>query len=704
MLPKKSRISTVRRLRIFLSAVLTVLFCGGPIISAALIDNIHGNMNLSAVQSETDGRANETLRQEYSLNWSRTLTDYLSVRANFRYYKFNLEQSQTGQFWREELQPFGEMTLNHPLLSLTSSFNRRDTRAATSGAGSIINDNWGASLKTKSINYPLVTLRYNESHIYSKNNFSTRDTRDRILQASAVHSFGRNDFRYSMTHRATQNVISFLESDITRHLAQWNFATTLNDKKVRLSSNYTFGYQTQTDQAPSSKVILRVIPISTGLYEYNGDPEYGALSDLAGLTDGVTNTAVQPEINIGETSINQNIGGDFSYARPVSRLYIYTDKTSSPDVVWSVYISDNNLNWTLYRADSTLFNLNLSLNRYEIYFPTTTTRYIKVVNTGYNEIPDVRISEIIALYLRPELENESTRSNQTHLANVNVSYRLNPKLLVLADLSGQRDFSEGIDVYNENIYYNLTFDYRPSNVLSHNLRWQQGYQSFDSFAPNYNNSSIMYGIKLKPGGNVEFSGAAYNYRSFIGDDKESDNKSLKINGRGLLFPGLNFSTEIGYGRNHLPLQGQKSDSWNFRLSFDGDVTRRISTVISMNHRISKLNGETARRIRDQLGAGINFRVSRTIRIYSSFDYISDRDIYRLQEYRLNWTVTQSLSVGGMARLIRSDASGPSERYNLRLNLRISSRTYTYFSWFLNDFSRAGGVRSDSIQAGMRTGF
>ena len=112
--------------------------------------------------------------------------------------------------------------------------------------------------------------------------------------------------------------------------------------------------------------------------------------------DGDTDSPTDPIIDIGGALTGRKIGADLGFERPVSALYIYTDRSAGDGPVWQIYASNDNLDWRLVSA-SPGSTFNPALNRYELLFDSVETRYIKAVKGGVGDIDPVHVTEIEAL-------------------------------------------------------------------------------------------------------------------------------------------------------------------------------------------------------------------------------------------------------------------------------------------------------------------
>jgi hypothetical protein len=668
---------------------------------AQLWNNLNGNIDMTAVQSELNGDKQETLRQEYTASWYRNLTSTILVRGAFRYYNFDLSQDRSSNVWQKEYQPSGELVLNHIDFVFNAGARRR-VATSTNIATNQTSDNLTFSLKSKSLRYPLVTLRYDWDHIFTTD-VDSRDTRDRRFQAGANYDVGNHNLSYNYTRRFNDNIISDRASTQNLHLFRWTqMSRLLADKRLQLGSSYTFSWRSVTDETPITGQALEYIAGATALYSQDQSPDYDALDTVITLMDGNTANPTLPNINIGGATGNQNVGVDFGFQRSVSAMYLYTDRASGQQVQWQVYVSDDNLTWRLHTSAPAV-EFNIGLNRYEIGFATVVTRYVKVVNSGFNDIATVYITEIQTL-LETDTTAKSTQRTSTHLANINASYKFSEAVKSYADISYQREPSPILGGHRDDLFYALSTRYRQSPTLSHNFKWQQGFQLLGGGLDDIANRTASYTLLYTPLETLDFSLSAYNRNGYIGGVRSSENNSILLQTHGTPVRRLNMSTEISFSRIEQVLINATTDTWVSRVSMDGRVFRSVDATASYSYQTSYVKQDDIRRVRHRLGTGVNYRLSQTIFIRGNLDLISEEMTYISHDYLISWNMTPKLTTGLTARLTDNGNDRRTTRYSSHLNYQVSSRSSIYFSFTQNDFTQAGGTETTSLQAGFRTGF
>ncbi len=116
----------------------------------------------------------------------------------------------------------------------------------------------------------------------------------------------------------------------------------------------------------------------------------------------ITNTNTETETGGQEFRIgitHQNIGLELTSDEPIDQIYLYTT-TPEPafnenKFTWAVYYSGDNKTWTLITSKADPVDYNMSEERFEISFAQKTALYFKVVNTT-NDTNNLYVTKIEA--------------------------------------------------------------------------------------------------------------------------------------------------------------------------------------------------------------------------------------------------------------------------------------------------------------------
>lgn len=661
----------------------------------------------------------ETVRQEYSLNWRKPVWPYLTLGASFRYFKFDLDSESAPVrldpalgSWREEIQPAGEIAWSHPYFKFTTSaFHRKATASFTTLEGdttviepepvrdtnTLTTDDVLVTLSTVDQRYPLLGLRYEWRSFEDRISAVDRETQDQRLQATADYTAGNHRFDYSYTRRLTENVISGLEITESNHLFRWNgFGMPLESRRMRLSGNYTFSRAARTNEILTGGTILEPVPVVAGLYLEDPSPDADPLDVVPGLTDGNTETPTQPPIDIGSTNVNQNVGVDLGFTRPVSALYLYTDRLSGP-LSWRLYSSLDNFFWDLETSNPEV-SFNAGLNRYEILFPEVRARYVKVVNGGINAVAQVFVTEIQAFQGLSE-SDETTQVFTTHLADGRMSYDFTEKLDTSMDVSYQQQPAQAGIGRRDNLDYSIRGRYHQARPLTHLLKWSQSFQEFSDDLPDVMEYTGSYTLLLDPLETLNGSMSLTSRHSFLDSFKEQEFNSAVLLVNGTPVTDLDLGMEVRVSRDDRWPLGRRSDVWSYRVSSDVALTRSLDVSFSWRYQSVDTNLGVDR-IRRFYTFGVDWRVTRTI-FARSFASITDDVVYSSrQDYLLGWNLFPKLTLGAQAILFRT-GSERTWRYNVNANYELSQRINLYSNLTFFDFTQAAGNKTTSWQLGVR---
>jgi hypothetical protein len=678
-----------------------VLFAGVIGEARILPENMGGNLRLTLTSSEAENRTDQSINQEYTLYWTKQITPYIQSRAAVRYFDLGIDQNQAPNTWRREFQPSGELIWSHPDFVLGGIIRRRIS-TSNNETTDLIRNSFGVNLSTRNIAYPVLTSRFDWNHIYNDKNRQERDSYERRFQAGLDYTYRVHNLYYSSVYRTSESLSSPADISDWQHLFRWNQTSRFLNGKMRLSSGYNFSYRSQTITRTGSGGIYMTVPYTRALYAIDPTPDLGALDSLNGLSDGNLTDPALPVIDIGEGLLNRNIGVDFGVRRQVNGVYIYTDRPSGTALRWTVYTSDDNLVWEpLPQLVISLFDLNY--NRYEIQFDAVNSRYIKLVNSGVNDVPEVYITEVQPL-IRVLESDETTLSQMVHLAELGGAYRFSPKLQVNADFSLRNEPRGDFTDSRNQMFCSFGARHRLSPVVSQSARYQGSLDDFKTTSTQNKDLSLSYNLVIKPLSTLEFSFAAMTRTNYINNLKSLETNNLFFQTYGQLLRGLNVTGETTYSRSNRFDARTRFDTWSGRLSADTRLTPSLDAVAYYLYQWTKDLSTDALRIRRQYNLDFNYRLTRKISIRSSLIINQeDRLEYFSQEYSINWILSGKLTAGALVTINDNDNLSRSERNNFRLNYALSSRSTIFLSYTSSEFSLAGRPETKSLQAGLKVG-
>ncbi len=684
----------------FLLPFLLILALVPGEASALLADRIQARLDLTAVQSETGDLRNENVRQEYGANWNRQLLPYVNLRASFNYFKYDVIQEEVQSLWSKEMSPRTEISWSHPQFSFGAAASRRDSWAI-GGLGVLRNDAWNISFRTRNPSYPIATLYYDWQRNHETGSGSPRDTRDRRLQAGVSYTHGGSSLGYTQTRRLSENLLPGLETEQLDHMVRWSSSLSgLEGGRVQLATFYTFIRNERVDRVKGGE-LLEGVTIGTALYAFDTAPEFGSLEELISLSDGNVETPVDPPVDLGGNQEFHNLGADLIFSRPVSSIFVYTDRASSSFITWDVFSSEDNLDWTPQSA-GLVSSFNASLNRYEISFDSFEARYVKVVNRGLNEVTEVLVTEIEFYQAILSEDREVTRDTQ--LVQLRLGVQFHERFFASVDLSMQQEPASGLVDERINRGYTLTGRYRMTRWLTHQARWEQSVQDFRTEGADLLDNLASYSLVADPLETLNATFTLMKRENWYQDTLGQEALSGLISLRGQPAWGLELTSSLLRSQTVLHLENREYATWAFRNTLGGAATRSFDFMFSYSLRDTRTVDDVYHYRQHVWGVEGRYQMTQTLFGSARFNYITERDNYMSQDYAMNWRPVPAWTFSGSASLTDSDGGLDSRRYSIGTNFDLNRRSAFYLRLAITDLSEAGGSKTTSFQQGFRMRF
>ena len=564
----------------------------GSITSA--MENFSGTLRLGTVFSEIDTSRFHSFDQQYTLNYFRPMFPGSKLRISCIFSGIQTAQSGVEQTWHGELQPSGDINWTNTFFGVGVNYRYRETRD-TFEMNNLLSRSAGGVFKTRFVNFPQSTLRYDWSRTFSSIISQPQTTEEKRLQYSANYSGWNARFLYSYTDREYDNLTADLQQDQQQHLFRLDYAHAFFANRLRFSGGYLFNFTRRREETGIPAEPLTQITTILGLYAEDSTPEFGALDTLSGLIDLNVTDATSPSIDIGGVLVNRNIGFDLGISRQISQIYIYTDRLSDPDEGWAIYTSSDNLEWTRL-ASGVSATFNSPLKRYKISFPFTEARYFKAVNSGVNEEPQVLVTEIQA-FLSSQAAQQGPQDMQNHRVTVNASYQLYHSVSVGCDVlyGSIPDNSLGNGRQDGSFSGNVT--YRPSLKFSATTRYSRDFVNYldnsEGGAPAQGGAPALGSrgtetfsatFSSKPMETMDASLAASRTTNFDNDQESQRVKASMLRITTVWLPAFSTTSEFGFTRDQR-VPG-KSDYrqlafWDFlhyAVAAESECYRKLSTA------------------------------------------------------------------------------------------------------------------------------
>jgi hypothetical protein len=332
-----------------------------------------------------------------------------------------------------KIKPFFDLRLAAPPYKAGAGYSRTEDEQKTSGSPSttFVNERKYAILGWMPEGFPDWNVRLEKSETFDKERV-LQDTSATQAFVTVHYAYKGLDLRYQPSYRDQVNRIDDVEQLNRTHNGRATYSRTFFRGRTSLSGSYEVTRaETEIIAGGGGEVSFPLIPLS-GLSALDDTPADGALSQNADLTNG--NLTESAGLNLafpglaGDTT-RRNMGLDFGIRTETNTLFVVVDRTLplaiSTAFTWEIYTSPDNRPTSVWKLEATVAAAPFDpfLNRFEIRFPSVTSRYIKVVTRPLITPPIVPnpsdfqvifVTEIQAFLTRPadEVRGKTTRTAQ----------------------------------------------------------------------------------------------------------------------------------------------------------------------------------------------------------------------------------------------------------------------------------------------------
>jgi hypothetical protein len=377
----------------------------------------------------------------------------------------------------------------------------------------------------------------------------------------------------------------------------------------------------------------------------------GALIPNPALIDGNLTASSGIDMVSPPLGGDRSVGLDFLTPMAVSQLLVWVDRDlSSASAIlnffflhMTVFRSPDNLNWTLVPLPSVTFTP--FQNRFQIDFPSVTTRYIKVVITplqsavaGPAGFPNIFVTELQAFLNTPAADVKGKIYRTTHNYDVDAKTRIldNPSLFYEVYGYFNRQEPSGPQTFTIiNSFY--TFQ-RLSDVFSGRARVaREDGKDIDRkrFAYVYDAAltadplKTLHSSLVLSGREEKIEGRPNNTNSFFLYNTAQLYKGIDVNLNG----GVNFTKDEG---------GEKGR--NFIVNFQTNIVpyRTLTLGFNYNNTISRRTGGdqgSSSTYTQELDINLSFNPVRTLNLVTIIQVIDQKGekIQTNQNYAINWS-------------------------------------------------------------------
>jgi len=553
--------------------LLPIIIIFSPLLSSiACADGIRFNGDITYSDSESDVTNKTTgekintnfytVEQRYNLNLSKNIFPYLLFETG-TIFEWNNATSKTegtkNEFEERKLQPFARLRLENPLYRAGLEYRRTEIHEDVTDQPVIekMRDEFDVLLGWRPLDLPRLDLRYNYLHSYDDP--ETVDTIEKLLLLRSEYTWRQLRLDYVYTRQDIDNRITNFDTREQTHLGRIEYSHNFWDGRLSMNSRYRLRYN--TFEFPGTGSAEVALPRSQGLFSLDSTPQDGpALAPNSALIDGNLTASSGIDIGLGGDEFTlTNIGVDFGLAVDVDTIRIWVDRSLTSPVAnsfsWAVFTSPDNTNastWTLVATVSPA-DFGTFENRFEIPFPTVTTRFIKVVTTplsptvpGASNFPNIFVTEMQAFALVTGVKVDNKITNIDHNYDLNLRARLSDKTVLgynLILLYRDQDPSSQESTQ-------LTNDIFINHVLNSVFSTGANMSRTDKTENNEDTVSHSYNAFLKgtylPTFNqtLTFSG-----RNTKEEDDSDDTFGLILRNNAILYRGWSALLDLGYNYN-----------------------------------------------------------------------------------------------------------------------------------------------------------
>ena len=346
---------------------------------------------------------------------------------------------------------------------------------------------------------------------------------------------------------------------------------------------------------------------------------------------------------------------------------------------------------------------NAALNRYELYFDVVNGRYIKAVNSGFNEVAQVFATELVVFEQMSD-HPELGVSSLSHHLDGRIDYRFNDRWRGSFDLSMQADENPGRDGDRTRGAASARASYLVSPVVSHHFSWQLSNQWYESTTADVLENMSSYTLAVTPLATFRGSASLSDRITWLSGESAQRNTSSAVEATTELLTGLTMNCGGGLSLLDNKLSGSDFKSWNMRGRLEAELNDAIDVSLDATYFETLETNTDNLRVRNIYGLGFDYRLTQTL-----FARVTVRDT-REESDRfsvdglITWNMLPSLRISAQHYELGVAEVVTSLRQSINLNWELSRRANFYLRLAKVDLSGSGGSLTTSFQQGFRLGF
>jgi hypothetical protein len=586
-------------------------------------------------------------RQRYNLNLSRQIYPYLVFTGggSFKVEDTDLElEGVSSDSRRTTLRPYLELKITNPFMSTGIGYQNAKDRRKSSGTETVTDttDTYYTFLSLRPDPWPELDLKY--SRINRTDDPRTKDRVEDLFNLHSRYPFEGGSLDYNFSHNRNEDRLGDFRTTVKSHSGKFQHARSYANGKVNVSTGYRISHL-ETDLKGTGSSLIPQLRFA-GLFSLDNSPEDGpALSSIGGLLDGNLDVPTSIDIGLaGDETIYSNVGLDLGFTVPVDTIRVWVDRELTQEVsdsfTWFVYTSPDNTDSSEWQLHATVPAADFGAleNRFEIIFPETQTRFIKIAVIpllssvpGSSVFPNIFLTEMeVFTTLTSEDEYRTTGHNLNH----NMNWKISDRTTVGYDwfMRNQRFHPAGTETTSmtSGAYWNHRYNdvFTGSGRISRETRAEGGENSArNSYSASLRANYIRAFRQI-----LTFSGS----RTF-GSQDDSRRDSLFLRNSADLYSG--WSANLDMGLNWSSTEGE-SKTRGHLLRVGTKVTPNEIITLNLDYTANRTHssGEEEGNLKETGSFQAFILPSRTISLFSRLQYEEDDESSSTyQNHNINWS-------------------------------------------------------------------
>ena len=315
-------------------------------------DDIHGSARLYYRSTEKktaqEQESSWSFTQIYDLGLVKEFTPKVNFTANL-----GVNVTETDDTKTTRLYPDMRLNLSNEYFSANTGYQLvergLDILTMVSDENRYTTESWNTNFYTKLEKYPKLRLLYSQDKSYD--HLSVRETNSRTnrFSGSADYAYRFLNLYYNYMNTITDDYVADSSGETNSHEGRINFRRSFWSNKVTSSGSYSIKEtKTETEARGKDIEVDEQKSASAGLYKATNAPDTVtsiSLNDKPDLIDGDKATSTGIQIGGFPTSDydDQNIGLEFTFSTEIEKIYLYT---TTPNTKFN----KNNYTWDVYSS------------------------------------------------------------------------------------------------------------------------------------------------------------------------------------------------------------------------------------------------------------------------------------------------------------------------------------------------------------------